>query len=499
MAGERILIVDDDAGNVEFLRDSLLNPRGYSTLCATDGAEALRLALAEDPDLILLDVQMPKMDGIEVLEALRSSGRQIPTILITAHGSEHVAMQAFRLGVRDYFPKPFKIAEILEAVDRSLIEARLRREKEELAKRIELVNRQLGQRVKELGTLYSISKAVASVLDLDQLLTRVVEASRYVTGAEEASLFLRDEETGDVHLRAMQGAEDPRARPVSRKVEDEVVNKVLASGRATVGSSGLSEATGQGLLRLAVPLMLRERAIGALCAYRTEATGQFADSERYLLSALADHAAIAIENARLYEATQRELTQRRHAEEVIKQLAYHDTLTGLPNRTLFTDRLGVALAQARRHQDQVAVMMLDLDHFKKVNDNLGHSVGDQLLQAVGQRLVALLRESDTVCRMGGDEFLLLLSEMEKTECADRAAERILEMIREPFVIEGRHLRITTSIGSALYPDDGGDGDALIKNADNAMDAAKQTGRDNHQRFVSPHDAKPSSTRGTDRR
>src|SRR4030042_1382387 len=125
MAGERILIVDDDAGNVEFLRDSLLNPRGYSTLCASDGAEALRLALAEDPDLILLDVQMPKMDGIEVLQALRNQGREIPTILITAHGSEHVATQAFRLGARDYFPKPYKVADILEQVHKSLIEARL--------------------------------------------------------------------------------------------------------------------------------------------------------------------------------------------------------------------------------------------------------------------------------------------------------------------------------------------------------------------------------------
>ncbi|HEM61184.1 MAG TPA: response regulator, partial [Chloroflexi bacterium] len=202
MNREKILIVDDDPRNVEFLRDSLLAPRGYAILSAGDGQDALRLALEEDPDLILLDLQMPKMDGFEVLEALRENGRQFPTILLTAHGSEHVAVQAFRLGVRDYFAKPFKVQEILAAVDRSLAEARLRREKEELAERIRAVNRQLGQRFKELGILYRISKAVTSVLDLDQLLIKVVEASRYVTGAREASLYLRDEEKGETLLRA---------------------------------------------------------------------------------------------------------------------------------------------------------------------------------------------------------------------------------------------------------------------------------------------------------
>lgn len=499
MAGDRILIADDDAESIKFLRDALLNPRGYSTLSAADGEEALRLALTEHPDLMLLEVQMPKMGGLEVLQALSDQGCHVPTILIAAHGSEHLAVQAFRLGVRDYFPKPFKVAEVLAAVDRSLVEVGLRREKEELSARLESANRQLGQRLRELSTLYGISKAVASVLDLDQLLTRVVEASRYVTGAEEASLFLRDEETGRVQLRAVQGAQDPRARPVSRSVEDELVNQVLAKGRVIVGSSGQTGANNQGLLRLAVPLLLRGRAIGVLCAHRTEATGQFSDNERYLLSALADHAAIAIDNARLYEATQRELTQRRQAEETIKQLAYHDTLTGLPNRMLFRDRLRVALAQARRHQDRVAVMMLDLDDFKRVNDTLGHAAGDQLLKAVGQRLVAMLRESDTVCRMGGDEFLLLLSEMERPDFADKVAERILERIRQPFTLEDRPLRITTSIGSALYPDDGGDGDTLIKNADIAMYAAKQMGRDNHQRCSSPPDVEPCLTRGPDRR
>jgi diguanylate cyclase (GGDEF)-like protein len=482
MGEEKILIVDDDARNIEFLRDSLLAPQGYTLLSAEDGVQAMRMALEENPDLILMDLQMPKMDGIEVLEALRKHGHAVPTILITAHGSEHVAVQAFRLGVRDYFPKPFKVQEILAAVDRALSEARLRRQKDELTARIEAVNRQLGERVRELATLYDISKAVASLLDLDQLLVRIVESSRYVTRADQASLFLHNREQDEVLLRATQSSMDSRARLVSKKVNDVLVSDVIASGQAKTVASHQSTLSGQHQLTLAAPLSPRDKTIGALCAYKKEKTGRFTENDLYLLSALADHAAIAIENARLYEEAKRELDQRRKAEEVITQLAYHDSLTGLPNRMLFSDRLKVALAQARRHNHRVAVMMMDLDHFKSVNDSLGHAVGDTLLQAVGERLLTILRESDTVCRLGGDEFILILGEMKQPEYAERAAERVLDTIRKPFVIEQHRLPVTTSIGIAVYPDDGQNEDTLVRRADLAMYRAKERGRDNYQRF-----------------
>jgi diguanylate cyclase (GGDEF)-like protein len=483
MAGERILIVDDDMRNVEFLRDSLLVPSGYTTLCATDGAEAVRLALTGQPDLILLDLQMPKMDGFQVLETLKKEGVEIPAILITAHGSENIAAHAFRLGVRDYFPKPFKVTEIMEAVDKSLTEARLRKDKKLLTARVELINRQLEQRLKELSILYGISKAVASVLDLDTLLIRVVEAARYVIGAAQTSLFLLDEETGDLQLGAVQTSDDPRARVPRQSTDDSLVRQVVATGRATilrVPEPGNQE---QSWLVLAVPLKVRDKAIGALCASRADTAAPFSDHDRYLLSALGDFAAVSIDNARLHESTQRELAERIRAEEAVRRLAYHDTLTGLPNRTLFSDRLGVALAHARRNKQRVTVMLLDLDHFKGVNDTLGHSVGDQLLKAVGDRLVSVMRESDTVCRMGGDEFLLLLPEMAEPGHARSAAERILQVIRQPFVL-GRHvLRVTTSAGFAIYPDDGEDGDDLVKKADAAMYRAKEKGRDNYQRYT----------------
>jgi diguanylate cyclase (GGDEF)-like protein len=479
MGGEKILIADDNVRNVEFLRDSLLAPRGYATLCASNGEEALRLALEQNPDLILLDLQMPRMDGLKVLQALQREGRQIPTIIITAHGSENVAVQAFRLGVRDYFPKPFKVAEIIDAVNRSLAEARLRKEKEELTAEVQSVNRQLEQRVSELSILYSISKSVSSLLDLDKLLVRIVEAARYLTDAQKVSLYLLDQRTQEIHLRATQDSGGPRARRTKLKTADNIVTEALDTGEVAISHSSQDDEPERHTWTISVPLNVRETTIGALSVQSKQAAAP-TDSDRYLLSALADYAAIAIENARLYDAVQEELAQRKKAEENARQLAYHDTLTGLPNRTLFNDRLHVAFAHARRHGHKVAVLMLDLDRFKEVNDGLGHSVGDQLLKAVGQRLVALLRESDTVSRMGGDEFLLLLPEMERMECAANAAERILQAVREPFVFDQQTVRITTSIGIAIYPDDGRDGDTLVKQADIAMYRAKDLGRDNYQ-------------------
>ncbi len=170
-------------------------------------------------------------------------------------------------------------------------------------------------------------------------------------------------------------------------------------------------------------------------------------------------------------------------EETFTQLAYYDTLTGLPNRALFNDRLGMALAHSQRNQHKLAVMLLDLDRFKDVNDELGHAVGDQLLQAVGNRLTTILRESDTVCRVGGDEFLLLLPEIARAKDAAAVAERVLEAIREPFALDAHELLITTSLGIAIYPDDGEDGDTLVRNADIAMYRAKEQGRDNYERYT----------------
>jgi diguanylate cyclase (GGDEF)-like protein/PAS domain S-box-containing protein len=178
-----------------------------------------------------------------------------------------------------------------------------------------------------------------------------------------------------------------------------------------------------------------------------------------------------------------DVTERKRAEEQIKSLAYHDVLTGLPNRLLFNDRLNVAVAQAHRQQQRLGILFLDLDRFKVINDSLGHSLGDRLLQAVAERLEAGVREGDTVARLGGDEFILLLPGIARADDIARVAEKILDSLRLPFRLEGRDLFVTASIGLSLYPEDGLDGETLIKNADIAMYRAKEQGRDNFQLYT----------------
>lgn len=189
---------------------------------------------------------------------------------------------------------------------------------------------------------------------------------------------------------------------------------------------------------------------------------------------------LVIENRRLYQEVQQELAERKQAEEKLVHMATHDALTGLPDRALFNDRLTQELAHAQRSQQKLAVMLLDLDHFKNVNDTLGHSGGDKLLQSVGRRLASLLRKSDTVARMGGDEFLLLLPEITQAEDATKLAHKILEVFQKPFVFDGHKLDITTSIGIAISLNDSNDPDILVKEADIAMYRAKEKGRNNYQ-------------------
>jgi diguanylate cyclase (GGDEF)-like protein/PAS domain S-box-containing protein len=178
----------------------------------------------------------------------------------------------------------------------------------------------------------------------------------------------------------------------------------------------------------------------------------------------------------------RDITERKLTEEKILQMAYYDSLTGLPNRKLFSDRLHITLAQAQRNQKIVGVAMLDLDNFKGVNDTLGHDVGDVLLKATAERLNAALRKGDTVARFGGDEFVLILPDLKVIEDATQVAQKIVDSFCKPFLIDTHELVVTTSIGIAIYPDNGTDEGMLLKNADIAMYQAKQAGRARYQLY-----------------
>ncbi|MFZ0901827.1 MAG: EAL domain-containing protein, partial [Candidatus Sulfotelmatobacter sp.] len=179
----------------------------------------------------------------------------------------------------------------------------------------------------------------------------------------------------------------------------------------------------------------------------------------------------------------RDITDRKLAEERIQFLAYYDALTGLPNRTLLQDRLAKALAGARRRKDKVAILFLDLDRFKDINDSLGHSVGDLLLQEVAERLKTWAREQDTVARVGGDEFLIVLTGLKDVADAAVATERIVNLMTAGFVVQGHPVNVSCSIGVSIFPEHSADCETLIKNADAAMYSAKENGRNRFQFFT----------------
>jgi diguanylate cyclase (GGDEF)-like protein/PAS domain S-box-containing protein len=188
-------------------------------------------------------------------------------------------------------------------------------------------------------------------------------------------------------------------------------------------------------------------------------------------------------------ATVRDITDRKAAEERVQYLAYYDALTGLPNRTLLQDRLAKALASARRRKDKVALLFLDLDRFKDINDSLGHSVGDLFLQQVGERLKKWGREHDTVARLGGDEFLIMVTEVKDASDAAIAGERLMDAMTAEFVVQGHLLSINCSLGISVFPEHGSDGETLIKNADAAMYSAKDNGRNNFRFFTEEMNAR----------
>jgi diguanylate cyclase (GGDEF)-like protein len=186
----------------------------------------------------------------------------------------------------------------------------------------------------------------------------------------------------------------------------------------------------------------------------------------------------------LAQFTLRDIRARKEAEARVRYLALHDSLTGLPNRTMLMDRLSQAIAQARYGNDLIALLLLDLDHFKHINDSLGHFIGDELLEQVARRLRSVLNDGDVAARLGGDEFVVVAAGLRQSNEAERLAQRIVEVLHEPFVVQGRRLHAGASIGICFYPEDGDNPAALLQAADTAMYQAKKKGRGNYRLFSS---------------
>lgn len=361
MAEELILVVDDGQENREFIVENILTPNGYRSLSARDGKEALELASRDRPDLILLDYQMPRMNGIDMLRIMHANNLNIPVILMTFYGSEEVAVEVYRLGVRDYIKKPFTVDEMLMAIERSLGEVRIRKEKEALTERLLHANRELQTRLQELNVLYSIGKSVTSLMERSQLLTRVVDAAVKVTNAEEGFLYLI-EDGGKVVCRAQKRQRAARAENVAVEVNDPAARRVIETGQPLLlGPDQIPPGVKAAWLTCA-PLMVRNQVIGVLGARNLNATAAFSKHDTALISALTDYAAIALENARNVEAL--------HLAQEDEKMRIRDTFQRFVPRPVVDQVLnnpeGVRLGGKRR---EVSIVFADLRGYTSYSEN----------------------------------------------------------------------------------------------------------------------------------
>ena len=340
------------------------------------------------------------------------------------------------------------------------------------------------RRSEELRTaLYGIASESAAVQDIGQLFASIHRIVGELMDARNFYVALLDP-AGDV-IRFPYFVDERDPAPVSVPVGRGLTDYLLRTGQPLLASPektedlvrcGEVEILGSPSVDwLGVPLKSGTRTIGAIVVQSYTPETGFGEREKELLLFVSQHVSSAIES--------------RRAEEQIRHLAFHDVLTNLPNRMLFNDRLTLAVARACRGGRHLAVMFVDVDRFKVINDSLGHGIGDDLLRSIADRVGRLLRSGDTLARLGGDEFILLLPEIGGVSDAVRVAEKVLQSIRQPFDARDQELYITASAGVSVYPFDGADAETLVKNADIAMYRAKEQGRDNFQLYTAELNAR----------
>jgi two-component system NtrC family sensor kinase len=303
---EKILIIEDNRQLIDLLKDDILEPLGYCVSSAIDGVTGLRRAVSDQPDLILLDLNLPRMSGMEILQALSKESTPPPAILMTVHGSEKIAVDAFRLGVVDYIVKPFPMQELLDSVERALRKSRLVSERDSLLAQLSQANEQLQRQLRDQSQIQAIGRALTASLDQPSVLQGVVQAATQVTEADTAVLLLLDPSGQNLHLAASTGLPPEEEQRFRVRIISSPVGDVIRTGEPLIQmsppqSAGLKVTTNY-LARaiLFVPLQLQQRPLGVLGAMRTQSQQTFEDSHVGVLSALADYAAIAIENARLF-------------------------------------------------------------------------------------------------------------------------------------------------------------------------------------------------------
>lgn len=423
-----VLIVDDDL-SVRLLERRSLEKAGFIVEEAENGEIALSSFKRLRPDAVLLDVRMPGMDGFTVCEEIRKlpGGELIPILMVTGLDDIESINRAYEAGASDFISKTlnwevvsYHLKYMLRA-SRAFVKFRKSK-----AKNRALLNAipDLMFRVRREGIVleYKESEEIQLLMTSEELLGRRLDEALPKDFAEKTMYFVEQTlQTGITQIFEYQLN----------------INNVIYHYEARIVVSGEDEVL----------------------------------------------------------AIVRDITERKRAEQQIIQLAFYDYLTGLPNRLLFKDRLGQSIASAQRYGKKVAVMFIDLDLFKGINDTLGHNMGDMLLKSVADRILKCIRRIDyvsrinteeiesTVARMGGDEFTILLSNIDNIQDASKAGQRILNEISQPFKIGAHDIHIAASIGIAIYPIDTEEPDDLLKYADIAMYQAKDKGRNNYQFYT----------------
>ena len=313
MASQRILVVDDSKEIVRYLTKQVLPTFGFETMSASNGSAGLALIREKKPDLVMLDLNLPELNGLEVLRALARESANVPVILMTGYGSEKDAIEAFRLGIRDYLVKPFTVDEVIETINKVLDEEKKRySNSEQLAEDIRRLKSDISRLVNETNTLFSIGKAVSALLDVNKVVERVLEAAIYLTNAEESTIWMLNRESNELRAFAKKG-HDNKLLPVSLDKGDSLAVEVLREGESirkmAFSGGGIKIQTGF-LARavLYVPLKMRGIIIGVLSTSNIRAPRPFTERHEFLLNVIADYAAIALENSRAFQATDRALS-----------------------------------------------------------------------------------------------------------------------------------------------------------------------------------------------
>lgn len=422
-----LLVVDDVPENIHELLEALKDD--YRIMVANSGAKALEVMLgATPPDLVLLDIMMPGMDGYEVCRRIKATpvGNRIPVIFVTVVDATQQKVRGFDLGGADYITKPFDIDEVRARVRTHLELSRLRRTLEQLVTQRTALLDKSEEKYRILAD-YSPNWEYWMAPDGSYLYVSpaCTEVSGYAPGEffADAGLMEKIIDPDDLQAWQLQGPAAAQADPAP----------LIFRIRAKDGS---------------------ERWIEHICKPVLDGGGRSLGQR----------------------GSHRDISQRRHAEERLDFFINRDPLTSLPNRALFHELLGHTLQRAERDQTQFALLFIDLDNFKNINESLGHSLGDQLLIEAGQRLKVLLPDIDAIARIGGDEFNIILSHSEGSPWIDLTAQRIIDALARPFELDGTSVYVGASIGIALYPSDGLDAGTLQSNADAALHQAKLRGR-----------------------